>query len=113
MRWANFGPMAGGWWFMPLFGLSFMLIFIFFLSRIFGTGSCCNRQPPEHYDNTDDLKREISQLRAEITTLQEGKNSKENKYETSSITDNIVALYGGKPALRCRYPQVFLYRPER
>jgi hypothetical protein len=68
--------MAGGWWFMPLFGLGFMLIFIFFLSRIFGTSSCYNRQPPEHFNNTDDLKREISQLRAEINTLQEDNKSK-------------------------------------
>lgn len=85
MCWTSFGSMAGGWWFMPLFGLGFMLIFIFFLSRIFGAGSGCKRQPPEHYDNydntdnTDNLKREISQLRAEITTLQQGKNSPENK----------------------------------
>lgn len=77
MCWTNFVPMAGGWWFMPLFGLSFMLIFIFFLSRIFGTGSCCKRLPPEHHDNydtTDDLKQEISRLRDEITTLQKGRD---------------------------------------
>jgi uncharacterized membrane protein len=70
--------MAGGWWLMPLFGLVFMVVFLYMLGRIFGRGNCGNYRPPENQD-IPELKEEISKLRAELAALSETKKSEENE----------------------------------
>jgi len=77
---AGWGPMYG-MWFMPIFGLLCMLIFIFFISRIFSNrnGGCCGpfnqNHPRENPPNQDALLHEIQALRREVEDLR--KNQKE------------------------------------
>lgn len=83
--WCN-GPMWGpgyGWWFMPLFGIVFMVVFLYAISRIFGTSGfrgpfACGRQDSgKDQGNTEDLKEEVRALLAEIQALKENKKSEE------------------------------------
>ena len=74
MWWNNtgYGPMYG-WWFMPIFGLFCMLIFIYFISRIFGRkgGGCgsFNQNTPQNRQGQDELLGEITALRREVEKL--------------------------------------------
>ena len=83
--WCN-GPVWGVgycWWFMPLFGIVCMVIFLYVISRIFGSsgfhGSFPCGRPASEKDQTtiDELKGEIRELRAEILSLKENKKSEE------------------------------------
>ena len=69
---AGYGPMYG-WWFMPIFGLFCMLIFVYFLSRIFGrNGGGCgpfNRHTSRGNPGEDELQGEIGALCREVEEL--------------------------------------------
>ena len=71
----DWGPMMhGGWWFMPLIGILFMVIVIFLLSRFFGTnGGMCRRhnRPEDVQDIFAEIRREIHELRMEIKELRD------------------------------------------
>lgn len=67
------GPMMhGGWWFMPVFGILFMVIMMYFFSRFFGVdGGMCGR-----HNKSEDImsifaeyRREIHEIRMEIKEL--------------------------------------------
>ena len=76
----GWGPMHGGWWLMPVFGLLCMLIFLYAVFKIFGNGSC--RRPSPRTDDQESLnllKKEKQQLRREIQTLRN--NAPDNKKE--------------------------------
>ncbi len=59
--------MWGMWWIFPLIGLAFMIICVFAVSRFFrgGMGFCGGRR----YDEIDDLRREIRDLKDEMAKL--------------------------------------------
>ncbi len=69
---AGYGPMYG-WWFMPIFGLLCMLVFVYFLSRIFGrNGGGCgpfNQNTSRDILGQDELRDEIKALRREVGEL--------------------------------------------
>ena len=76
-NYGGWGPMYG-MWFMPIFGLLCMLIFIYFISRIFNrNGGYCgsfNQEPPGDSSNQDALLEEIRALRREVEELREKQN---------------------------------------
>lgn len=57
-----------GWWVMPFFGIIFLVIVLFIVSRFFG-GGFCGRTPFGHDSGIDDLKKELQALRDEIREL--------------------------------------------
>ncbi len=71
---------------MPLFGLVCMLIFLYFISRIFGSGGrfresslACGRHDYQgNQANTDELRREIRELRNEIKAMKGDKCQQED-----------------------------------
>jgi hypothetical protein len=67
--------MWGIWWIFPLIGLLFIIVVLLGISRFFGGGAgfWCGRR----YDEIDDLRRKISELKDEIAKL--GKKEKERK----------------------------------
>lgn len=81
------GPMMyGGWWFMPLFGIVFMLLCIYMFSRFFGgNGSVCtgSTKKGEVYDIFAELRREIHELRVEIKDLRNQNSPNDEKREES------------------------------
>ncbi len=76
----GWGHMYGGWWLMPLFGIVCMLIFLYFISRIFGSGGgfCGRHNDQGNQANTDELRREIRELRAEMKFMKENRSQQEN-----------------------------------
>ena len=84
--WCN-GPVWGpgyGWWFMPLFGIVCMGVFLYVISRIFGNSDsrrspfpCGRHDSGKNQDSVDELREEISALRAEILALKENKKKEE------------------------------------
>jgi uncharacterized membrane protein len=59
--------MGGWWWIFPVIGFMFMLIMIFACAGFFRRrGSLCGMG---RYDTTEDLKREIGELKEQITQL--------------------------------------------
>ncbi len=59
--------MWGMGWVFPLIGLAFMIICLFAISRCFrGRAGFCGSA---RYDEIEDLKREIRELREEVTKL--------------------------------------------
>ena len=64
----TWGPyMWGWWWIIPVIGFIFMMIMIFACSGFFRKrGSLCSTG---RYDNIEDLKREIGELKEQITQL--------------------------------------------
>ncbi len=74
MWWSGSGwdHMHGGWWFMPFFGIICIVIFLFFISRLFSGRGCggFGSDPTDQQDEVlKELKDEISQLRREIDEL--------------------------------------------
>jgi hypothetical protein len=70
MWWMCGSPMWGSWWIFPVFAFIFMAVMFFACSRFFGGrgGFCSTRR----YDAMEDLKREMGELREEITRLKKG-----------------------------------------
>ena len=64
----TWGPyMWNWWWIFPVVGFMFMMIMIFACSGFFHRrGSFCGMGG---YDHTEDLKREIGELKEQITQL--------------------------------------------
>ena len=64
----TWGPyMWNGWWIFPVIGFMFMMIMIFACSGFFRRrGSFCGMGG---HDHTEDLKREIGELREQMTQL--------------------------------------------
>lgn len=61
-----------GWWIMPIFGIIFLVICLYFFSRFFG----CGRGPMDHSGERaelEDMKNEIQSLRDEIRELKKEK----------------------------------------
>ncbi len=81
------GPMMfGGWWFMPLFGIVFMIVFFYLFSRFFSAngGMCGRRKQGEDVMNIiAEYRREIHELRMEIKELRNRIDKNENKSEGS------------------------------
>ena len=69
----GWGPMYG-WWIMPIFGIVFLVIILFVISRFFG-GGFCGRPPLDRPggDDIKELKQEIQELRDEIKALKKRK----------------------------------------
>ncbi|HSA77481.1 MAG TPA: hypothetical protein VLG72_01300 [Nitrospirota bacterium] len=66
---SEWGPMYG-WWFMPIFGILFLLIVLFIVSRLIGGGGgYCRRQPADCNSGSDELRKEIKALRDEVREL--------------------------------------------
>ena len=71
-----YGPTWGpfmGWWIMPLFGIVFLLICLFVLSRFMRGGSGSGCMMPKDHANTDRTKNDekIDELKKEIESLRE------------------------------------------
>lgn len=64
----GWGPMYG-WWFMPIFGIFFLLIVLFIVSRFIGGGGYCRRPPADRESGIDELRKEIKALRDEVREL--------------------------------------------
>lgn len=65
----GWGPMYG-WWFMPIFGILFLLIVLFIASWFFGgRGGFCRRPPADRDSDIDELRKEIKALRDEVREL--------------------------------------------
>ncbi len=64
----TWGPYMSGWgWIFPVIGFTFMMIMIFACSGFFRRrDSFCGMGG---HDHTEDLKREIGELREQITQL--------------------------------------------
>ena len=64
----TWGPyMWGWWWIFPVIGFIFMMVMMFICSGFFrNRGSFCGMG---RYDNMEDLKREIGELKEQITQL--------------------------------------------
>ncbi len=81
------GPMMyGGWWFMPLFGIAFMVMCIYLFSRFFGaTGNMCgsNNRLGDVQDIFAELRREIHGLRMEIKEMRNQNTTTIKKKEDS------------------------------
>ncbi len=65
--WNGPHPVWGMWWIFPLIGLVFVIVALFAISRFFGGGGwfCGGRG----YDEIEELRREIRDLRDEIGRL--------------------------------------------
>ena len=65
--WNGLHPMWGMGWIFPLIGLVFIIVVLFTISRIFGRGGsfCGGRR----YDELDDLRREVRELKDEVARL--------------------------------------------
>ena len=68
-------PMWGGWWIFPLLGLLFIVLMMVFCARMMrgmmgGAGLCGHGG--QHATETDDLRREVRELREEIQKLRAG-----------------------------------------
>ena len=78
--------MYGGWWLMPLFGISFMLLCVYMFSRFYGANrSMCSgsNQKEDVYDIFAELRREIHALRMEIKEMRNQPRKNEGKRESS------------------------------
>jgi hypothetical protein len=67
-------PIWGAWWIFPLFGLLFMIVMMMFCARMrgmIGGGGMCGHGG-RHVGGTDDLRREVHDLREEIQRLRAG-----------------------------------------
>ena len=70
----GWGPMYG-WWFMPIFGLLFMLIFLYVMFRIFNRdrysyGPFSDRHPGSNQEQ-EKLREEVKALRREVKELRQ------------------------------------------
>ena len=65
--WNGPPPMWGMWWIFPFIGIAFMIVMLFVIPRFLGggIGFCGGRRN----DEIDDLRREIRDLKDEITKL--------------------------------------------
>lgn len=66
-EWYYGGPDPGSWWVVPLIGISFMIMMIFVMSRVFhARGGFSGHMP---FDAASDLRREIRELKEELSRL--------------------------------------------
>lgn len=76
-NYGGWGPMYG-MWFMPVFGLLCMLVFVYFISRVFNShaGCCRPSRQDTSAENQDqkELLEEIRALRREVEELREKQN---------------------------------------
>jgi hypothetical protein len=65
--WNGPHPMWGMGWIFPLIGIVFIAVILFVISRFFGRGGpfCGGRR----YDEIDDLRREVRELKDEVAKL--------------------------------------------
>ncbi len=63
----GWGPMYG-WWIMPFFGIIFLVLVLFLVSRFFG-GGFCGRTPANRDSGIEEIRKEIRALRDEIKEL--------------------------------------------
>ncbi len=81
------GPMmTAGWWFMPLFGIVFMVIIFYLFSRVFhANGGVCGISRQNHDGDLmaiyAEYRREINDLRMEIKELRNCIDTNHNKPE--------------------------------
>jgi len=60
--------MWGGWWIFPMIALIFMVFMFLACSRFFrGRGGFCSMR--RYYADTEDLRREIGEIKEEIIKL--------------------------------------------
>jgi hypothetical protein len=65
-------PMWGFWWIVPLVGFLICLVFIVAAARLVGGhGFMCMADHRSHASDETDLRREVRELRAELTQLKQ------------------------------------------
>ncbi|HWO72580.1 MAG TPA: hypothetical protein VNN21_03390 [Dehalococcoidia bacterium] len=68
-------PMWGVWWIVPLLGLLFIVAMMIFCARmrrgVMGDGVVCSHRG-RRVSETDDLRREVHELREEIRQVRGG-----------------------------------------
>lgn len=72
LAWNGVQPAAGFWWIFPLLGLVIMVLMAFACLRMMGGMSgfgCMGRRGGHSARETEDLRREVQELKVEIREL--------------------------------------------